>query len=70
MKMREIMASSEDFIIDENTNMVEVLNIMSKINFRSIPVVNKEKLLVGAITPISLLNIITEISPSIEGGEL
>ena len=70
MKMREIMASSADFIIDENTNMVEVLNIMSKINFRSIPIVNKDKLLVGAITPISLLNIITEISPSIEGGEL
>lgn len=70
MKMRDIMASSEDFIVDENTNMVEVLNIMSKINFRSIPVVNKDKLLVGAITPISLLNIITEISPSIEGGEL
>ena len=70
MKMREIMASSEDFIIDENTNMVEVLNIMSKINFRSIPIVNKDKLLVGAITPISLLTIITEISPNIEGGEL
>ncbi len=70
MKMREIMASSADFIVDENTNMVEVLNIMSKINFRSIPIVNKDKLLVGAITPISLLNIITEISPSIEGGEL
>lgn len=70
MKMKEIMASSADFIVDENTNMVEVLNIMSKINFRSIPIVNKDKLLVGAITPISLLNIITEISPSIEGGEL
>ena len=70
MKMKEIMASSADFIVDENTNMVEVLNIMSKINFRSIPIVDKDKLLVGAITPISLLNIITEISPSIEGGEL
>lgn len=69
VKMKEIMASSADLIVDENTNMVEVLNIMSKVNFRSIPIVNKDKLLVGAITPISLLNIITEISPNIEGGE-
>jgi osmoprotectant transport system ATP-binding protein len=69
VKMREIMASSANLIVDENTNMVEVLNIMSKVNFRSIPIVDKDKLLVGAITPISLLNIITEISPSIEGGE-
>jgi len=69
VKMKEIMASSADLIVDENTNMVEVLNIMSKANFRSIPIVNKDKFLVGAITPISLLNIITEISPSIEGGE-
>ncbi len=70
VKMKDIMESSTDFMVHENTNMVEVLNIMSKINFRSIPIVNDDNFLVGAVTPVSLLNVITEISPTIEGGEL
>lgn len=49
--------------VDEHTNMVQVLDIMSKKNFRSIPVTNAKNEVVGIITPHSLLNLMSEISP-------
>lgn len=53
-----------DFVsVHENTNMVQVLDIMSQRNFRSIPVSNSRNEIVGVITPNSLLNLMSEISP-------
>ncbi len=49
--------------VDENTNMLEVLNIMTEKNFRNIAVMNKDEEVVGVITPTSLLSLISEISP-------
>lgn len=49
--------------VDENTNMLEVLNIMTEKNFRNIAVMNKNEEVVGVITPTSLLSLISEISP-------
>ena len=68
-KIKDIMRK-EFVTVNENTNMVEVLGIMSERNFRSIPVTDKENKVVGVITPISLLNIIHEISPSSEKEEV
>ena len=52
--------------INENMSMVEVLDVMSKKDFKSIPVTNSMNEVVGIITPKSLLNLITEISPEFE----
>ncbi len=49
--------------VDENTNMLEVLNIMTERNFRNIAVKNSEEEVVGLITPTNLLSLISEISP-------
>ncbi len=51
--------------VDENTNMLEVLNIMTERNFRNIAVKNSEDEIVGLITPTNLLSLISEISPDI-----
>ncbi|MBN1467428.1 MAG: betaine/proline/choline family ABC transporter ATP-binding protein [Fusobacteriaceae bacterium] len=62
-KVKEYM--SEKYIsVDENSNMLDVLNIMSAKNFRNIVVLNSLEEVVGLITPTSMLNIISEISPS------
>ncbi|TDT71573.1 osmoprotectant transport system ATP-binding protein [Hypnocyclicus thermotrophus] len=54
----------KDFVtVDEKTNMVQVLNYMSTRNFRSIPVTNSKNEIVGIITPNSILNIMSKISP-------
>jgi osmoprotectant transport system ATP-binding protein len=49
--------------VDENTNMLEVLNIMSERNFKNLAVINKLSEVVGVITPTSLLSLISEITP-------
>lgn len=54
---------TELITVDEKTNMVQVLDIMSQRNFRSIPVKNDKNEIVGIITPNSLLNLMSEISP-------
>ncbi len=51
--------------VDENTNMLEVLNIMTERNFRNIAVKNSEDEIVGLITLTNLLFLISEISPDI-----
>ncbi len=63
LKIKDIMRK-EFVTVNERTNMVEVLNIMSERDFRSIPVTDEGNKVVGVITPTSLLNIIHEISPN------
>lgn len=57
---------TEFVTVNEKTNMVQVLDIMSQGNFRSIPVTNEQDEVVGIITPNSLLNLMSEISPEYE----
>lgn len=61
-KVKDFMSEKFDYVY-ENTNMLEVLDIMSSKAFKSIPVLNEEKEVVGLITPTSLLTIISEITP-------
>lgn len=62
-KVKEYM-SNKYISTKENSNMLDVLNIMSEKNFRNIVVLNDLEEVVGLITPTSMLNIISEISPS------
>lgn len=68
-KIKDYMRT-EFVTVDENINMLQVLDIMSKKDFRSVPVTNSENEVVGIITPTSLLNLITEISPEAEEMEV
>jgi len=61
-KVKDFMKDKFDYV-NENTNMLEVLDKMSNRGFKSIPVLNDEKDLVGLITPTSLLTVISEITP-------
>lgn len=61
-KVKDFMKDKFDYV-NENTNMLEVLDKMSDRGFKSIPVLNDEKDLVGLITPTSLLTVISEITP-------
>lgn len=61
-KVKDFMKEKFDFV-NENTNMLEVLDKMSDRGFKSIPVLNDDKDLVGLITPTSLLTVISEITP-------
>jgi osmoprotectant transport system ATP-binding protein len=65
IKMKDIMKTDFNFVF-EDTNMVEVLNIMQSQRFRNIPVVNEKHQLTGIITRSSLLNVITDVIPEIE----
>ncbi|BDU51372.1 betaine/proline/choline family ABC transporter ATP-binding protein [Haliovirga abyssi] len=67
-KIKDYMRT-EFVAVDENTNMLNVLDIMSKRDFKSVPVTNSENEVVGIITSTSLLNLITEISPEAEEKE-
>jgi osmoprotectant transport system ATP-binding protein len=61
-RVKNFMSEKFDYVF-ENTNMLEVLDIMSSKGFKSIPVMNEEKEIVGLITPTSLLTVISEITP-------
>jgi osmoprotectant transport system ATP-binding protein len=61
-KVKDHMRTKYMFV-DENTNMLEVLNIMSERNFKNLAVTNKLEEVVGVITPTSLLTLISEITP-------
>lgn len=61
-RVKNFMSEKFDYVF-ENTNMLEVLDIMSTKAFKSIPVMSEDKELVGLITPTSLLTVISEITP-------
>ena len=50
--------------IDKNSNLLHVLNKMSSINAKVIPVVDSRNRLVGVITNLGLVNAISKIAPS------
>lgn len=50
------------------TNLLELLKFMSDKRFKVIPVIGEEGYLEGLITPASLLNVISEIAPSLSEG--
>lgn len=52
--------------IDKNSNLLHVLNKMSSINAKVIPVVDDMNKLVGVITNLGLINAISKIAPSSE----
>ena len=55
----KIMNKNPLFIYDD-CNLIEILNIMNKENVGHIPVVSKDRQLVGLITRSSLLSVLSE----------
>ncbi|WP_407537820.1 CBS domain-containing protein [Cetobacterium somerae] len=52
--------------IDKDSNLLDVLNKMSSINAKVIPVVDDRNRLTGVITNLGLVNAISKIAPSPE----
>ena len=76
LRVREVM--DIDFsTIDKDSNLLDVLNKMSSIKARVMPVVDSNNKLTGVITNLGLVNAISKIAPSpenegdvIEGGDV
>ncbi|MGL5278511.1 MAG: betaine/proline/choline family ABC transporter ATP-binding protein [Cetobacterium sp.] len=65
LRVRDIM--DKDFTtIDKDSNLLDVLNKMSSINAKVIPVVDDRSRLTGVITNLGLVNAISKIAPSPE----
>ncbi|WP_297434767.1 betaine/proline/choline family ABC transporter ATP-binding protein [uncultured Cetobacterium sp.] len=68
LRVRDIM-DKEFTTIDKDSNLLDVLNKMSSINAKVIPVVDDRKRLTGVITNLGLVNAISKIAPSPESEE-
>ncbi|WP_418965666.1 ABC transporter ATP-binding protein [Cetobacterium sp.] len=71
LRVRDIM--DKNFItIDKDSNLLDVLNKMSTLNAKVIPVVDDKNRLTGVITNLGLVNAINKIAPTpeIEGEEV
>lgn len=65
LRVRDIM-DKEFTTIDKDSNLLDVLNKMSSINAKVIPVVDDKNRLKGVITNLGLVNAISKIAPSPE----
>ncbi len=65
--MKDIMKTKFN-TVNEDTNLLEVLKFMSGKKFKVLPVIGEKGFLKGVITPSSLLNVISEIAPTLSEG--
>ena len=69
LRVRDIM--DKDFTtIDKDSNLLHVLNKMSSIKAKVVPVVDEKNRLTGVITNLGLVNAISKIAPSSETEEV
>jgi CBS domain-containing protein len=56
--------------LNEDTNMVEVINILKESPISFVPVVSSDNKIQGVVTRVDVLNIISDLMPmDVEGGE-
>lgn len=64
-KMFQLMNTKAP-VVYEHTNMVEVLTVMQKQNYKRVPVLNRDNVVLGYINRSSILHVIHDVIPNIE----